>query len=315
MENNKKIPLVVICGPTASGKTALSLSLARYFDAEIVSADSMQIYKGMDIATAKPSESEMESVKHHMIGFVETNENYSVAEYAAKARDVIADIYGRGKIPFLVGGTGLYISSILDNIEFGKENYDNDIREALNKRLIAEGAEVLLTELSEFDQVSAQRIGTSNHRRLIRAIEIYKTTGRTMTSFIEESKLTPSPYNDVRLGITYLDRQKLYERINIRVDEMIENGLIEEAEDFLKMGYNSTGAKAIGYKELEPYFRGIITLDEAVENLKRETRRYAKRQLTWFRRDEKIVWLYRDVMSENEILKKALETVEKSLII
>ncbi len=315
MENNKKIPLVVICGPTASGKTALSLSLARYFDAEIVSADSMQIYKGMDIATAKPSESEMESVKHHMIGFVETNENYSVAEYAAKARDVIADIYGRGKIPFLVGGTGLYISSILDNIEFGKENYDNDIREALNKRLIAEGAEVLLKELSEFDQVSAQRIGTSNHRRLIRAIEIYKTTGRTMTSFIEESKLTPSPYNDVRLGITCLDRQKLYERINIRVDEMIENGLIEEAEDFLKMGYNSTGAKAIGYKELEPYFRGIITLDEAVENLKRETRRYAKRQLTWFRRDEKIVWLYRDVMSENEILKKALETVEKSLII
>ena len=315
MENNKKIPLVVICGPTASGKTALSLSLARYFDAEIVSADSMQIYKGMDIATAKPSESEMESVKHHMIGFVETNENYSVAEYAAKARDVIADIYGRGKIPFLVGGTGLYISSILDNIEFGKENYDNDIREALNKRLIAEGAEVLLKELSEFDQVSAQRIGTSNHRRLIRAIEIYKTTGRTMTSFIEESKLTPSPYNDVRLGITYLDRQKLYERINIRVDEMIKNGLIEEAEDVLKMGYNSTGAKAIGYKELEPYFRGIITLDEAVENLKRETRRYAKRQLTWFRRDEKIVWLYRDVMSENEILKKALETVEKSLII
>lgn len=315
MENNKKIPLVVICGPTASGKTALSLSLARYFDAEIVSADSMQIYKGMDIATAKPSESEMESVKHHMIGFVETNENYSVAEYAAKARDVIADIYGRGKIPFLVGGTGLYISSILDNIEFGKENYDNDIREALNKRLIAEGAEVLLKELSEFDQVSAQRIGTSNHRRLIRAIEIYKTTGRTMTSFIEESKLIPSPYNDVRLGITCLDRQKLYERINIRVDEMIENGLIEEAEDFLKMGYNSTGAKAIGYKELEPYFRGIITLDEAVENLKRETRRYAKRQLTWFRRDEKIVWLYRDVMSENEILKKALETVEKSLII
>ena len=315
MENNKKIPLVVICGPTASGKTALSLSLARYLDAEIVSADSMQIYKGMDIATAKPSKSEMESVKHHLIGFVETDKNYSVAEYAVKAREVIANIYERGKIPFLVGGTGLYISSILDNIEFGKENYDNKVREALNKRLLTEGAEVLLRELAEFDPVSAQRIGMSNHRRLIRAIEIYKTTGKTMTSFIEESKLTPSPYNDVRLGITCFDRQKLYDRINLRVDEMIGNGLIEEAENFLKRGYTSTGAKAIGYKELEPYFRGIITLDEAVENLKRETRRYAKRQLTWFRRDKKLIWLYRDIMSENEILKKALETVEKSIII
>lgn len=315
MANDKKIPLVVICGPTASGKTALSLSLARYFDAEIVSADSMQVYKGMDIATAKPSKSEMESVKHHMIGFVETNENYSVAEYAAKAREIIADIYERGKIPFLVGGTGLYISSILNNIEFGKENYDNDVREALNKRLLTEGADVLLKELAEFDPASAERIGTSNHRRLVRAIEIYITTGRTMTGFIEESRLIPPPYNDVRLGITCLDRQKLYERINLRVDEMIKSGLIKEAEDFLKRGYTSTGAKAIGYKELEPYFKGIITLEEAVENLKRETRRYAKRQLTWFRRDEKIVWLYRDVMSENEIIKKALETVEKSIII
>lgn len=315
LESKNKIPLIVVCGPTASGKTGLGIKLAQHYNGEVVSADSMQIYKGMDIATAKPTDEEMQDIPHHMIDCVDPEASYSVAEYAESARKIIENIYLRKKTPVLVGGTGLYINAILNNIEFGQESSDEELRKQLNKRLITEGAEVLLKELESFDPQSAKRLGTINHRRLVRAIEIYKTTGKTMTQFIEESRLVPSPYNDVRIGLSCNNRQNLYNKINKRVDIMVKQGLIEEAQEFRTHSYSQTAVKAIGYKELEPYFTGEITLQEALENLKRETRRYAKRQLTWFRRDEKINWIYTDKITSQEIVDLAVDFVDKSGII
>lgn len=312
MNSKNKIPLIVVCGPTASGKTGLGIKLAQHYNGEVVSADSMQIYKGMDIATAKPNDKEMQGIPHHMIGCIEPKVSYSVAEYVESARKIIEDIYLRKKIPVLVGGTGLYINAILNNIEFGQDNSDEELRKQLNNRLLTEGAEVLLKELESFDPQSAERLGTTNHRRLIRAIEIYKTTGKTMTQFIEESKLVPSPYGDVRIGLSCSNRQNLYNKINKRVDIMVQQGLIQEAQGFRTLSYSKTAVKAIGYKELEPYFTGEITLEEALENLKRETRRYAKRQLTWFRRDEKINWIYTDEITSQQIVDLAIDFVDKS---
>lgn len=313
MTKENKIPLIVVCGPTASGKTGLGVILAEKYNGEIVSADSMQIYRGMDIATAKPTAEEMRGIKHHLIDYIPTDKDYSVADYVEQAHKAILEIYNSGKIPIMVGGTGLYINSVLNNIEFGKENFDKALREELNNRIEKEGAEILLRELSEFDPQSAKRIGTSNNRRLIRAMEIYKTTGKTMTEFIEKSKLTPSPYKDVRIGLTCENRQNLYNKINLRVDKMLENGLLDEARDFFKNSYSTTSAKAIGYKELEPYFQGLVSLEKAVENLKMATRRYAKRQLTWFRRDESINWIFTDVITEEQVVKKAEEIIKSKL--
>ncbi len=315
MTSKEKIPLIVICGATASGKTALGIELAKLFNGEIVSADSMQIYKGMTIATAKPTAKEMQGIPHHMMDFLSPESSYSVAEYVKEAKSVIADIYSRKKTPLLVGGTGLYIQSLLENICFGEIDVDENLRQELYDRLQREGAENLLHELAVFDEQSAQRIGTANHRRLIRAIEIYYTTGKTMTEFIENSKNEPSPYRDVRIGLTCQDRQKLYDRINRRVDEMIQSGLIDEAKEYLSKHYSNTSAKAIGYKELSPYFEGTLSFTDAVENLKQATRRYAKRQLTWFRRDKEIHWLYTDTTEKDELIKKAVAIIKKSGIL
>ncbi len=312
-KTTKKIPLIVVCGPTASGKTSLGISLAKHYNGEIVSADSMQIYKGMDIATAKPTESEQQGIIHHLISYIEPTQIYSVAEYVKNAHDKIKEISKKGKIPILVGGTGLYINSVLNNIEFSEADVDLKLREELYKRLETEGANALLNELATFDKESADRIGTSNHRRLIRAIEIYKTTGKTMTQHNKESMLVPSPYNDVRIALTCDNRQNLYNRINKRVDIMVEDGLIEEAKAFRSKSYSSTAVKAIGYKELEPYFLGQTSLEDALENLKRETRRYAKRQLTWFRRDEKINWLFTDKLTTEELIENAITIIDKSI--
>ena len=309
----EKIPLIVVCGPTASGKTSLGIALAKYYNGEIVSADSMQIYKGMDIATAKPTQVEQQGIIHHLISYVEPTETYSVADYVKNAHDKIKEIHKKGKTPILVGGTGLYINSVLNNIEFSETDVDTKLRDELYKRLENEGAQALLSELAEFDKDSAERIGTSNHRRLIRAIEIYKTTGKTMTQHNKESMLIPSPYNDVRIALTCDNRQNLYDRINKRVDIMVESGLIEEAKAFRNQNYSSTAVKAIGYKELEPYFLGQASLEDALENLKRETRRYAKRQLTWFRRDEKIKWLFTDKLTTEELIENAIAIIDKSI--
>lgn len=312
-----KIPLVAVAGPTATGKTALGVAIAKLYGGEIVSADSMQIYKGMDIATAKPTEQEMQGIAHHMMGFLDPKEPYSVALYADAARKVIEEIHSKGKLPVLVGGTGLYISTLLNNIQLAEESGDEALRRSLLQRLNEEGPQKLLCELSTFDPESALRLAKEkNGKRIVRAIEIYRTTGRTMTSQLEHSRKTPSPYLDVRIGLKCRDRENLYRRINERVDHMLENGLLSEAKAFLAQESGQTAKMAIGYKELKPYFDGQCTLSEAVEKLKRETRRYAKRQLTWFLRDGKIHWIDTDtVKNSGEVTAKACRIIEDSEIL
>lgn len=312
--SENKIPMICIVGPTASGKTALSIELAKLFNGEIVSADSMQIYKGMDIATAKPTVDEMDGVVHHLIDFLEVDQSFSVAQYCELAKATILDIYNRGKFPVLAGGTGLYVDSLIDNITFVDSDSDEDLRFELQKEYEFYGVEHLLNQLREIDPESAQKLEeTRNPKRIIRAIEVYKTTGITMSEHNANSRLNDSPYNVVKIGLTATDRQFLYDRINKRVDIMVENGLVEEAREFIDVKHSSTSAMAIGHKELVPYFNGDADLESCLENLKMQTRRYAKRQLTWFRRDEKINWFNIDVLTKEELLNNAVELIKKVL--
>lgn len=305
---DNKTRLIAIVGATASGKTSLSIELAKKYNGEIVSADSMQIYKGMDIATAKPTKEEMQGIPHHLIDFLSPTENFSVSEYVTLAKGAIDDITQRGKLPILCGGTGLYVRSLVENVKFSEEKTDEKLREELNERYKKEGGEILLKELAEFDEETAKTLHPNNGKRIIRAIEIYRTTGITMAQHIKNSKNEPSPYDLTAIGITYADRQKLYDRINLRVDIMMKNGLLKEAEDFYSRYNSNTASAAIGYKELKPYLDGEVTLETAVEKLKQETRHYAKRQLTWFRRDEYINWIEADKCTD--ILAKACEIIE-----
>lgn len=301
-----KIPLIAIVGPTASGKTSLAVEICKRINGEAVSCDSMQIYKGMDIATAKPTEEEMQGISHHLIGFLEPDEVFSVAKYCEAAGEIIRDIHSRGKNAVLVGGTGLYYSSLVDNIEFLPEETDFAYREELKKRAETEGAQSLLDELASIDPEAASRLHENNLGRIIRALEIYKTTGKTITMQNEASRLNPSPYNVVAICLDSADRQFLYDRINRRVDLMLEAGLLEEAKEFFENPLGRTAKQAIGYKELNPYFSGEKTLDECIDNLKMQTRRYAKRQLTWFRRDKKIRFFNIDEYSDSESLVEAV---------
>ncbi len=301
---SKKIQLIVVAGPTASGKTALGVELAKRLGGEVVSADSMQIYQGMDIASAMPSTDEMQGVPHHMINFLPQSERYSVAAYCQAANEIISDIASRGKQPILVGGTGLYINSLVDNIEFTQEETNLELRERLNKRLEEEGIGVLLAELESVDPESASRLHENDIKRILRALEFYYQTGVTITEQAKLSRLKGSPYEPLIIGLNARDREFLYERINRRVSIMAENGLVEEAKACLADS-KATAAQAIGHKELAPYFRGEITLDEALDNLRQQTRRYAKRQLTWFRKDERVNWLYIDEYADFQALADA----------
>ena len=309
-----KIPLIAIVGPTASGKTSLAVEICKRYNAEAVSCDSMQIYKGMDIATAKPTVEEMQGIPHHLIGFLDPDDVFSVAKYCETAKSIISDIHSRAKKAVLVGGTGLYYSSLVDNIEFLQEETDFEYRELLKKRAESEGAQVLLDELHKIDPESASQLHVNNLGRIIRALEIHHSTGKTKTNQNEESRNNPSPFVTTAICLDARDRQFLYDRINRRVDIMLENGLLEEARAFLESPLGRTARQAIGYKELNPYFSGEKTIDECVENLKMQTRRYAKRQLTWFRRDEKIRFLYiDDYSSGEELLDAACEIIERSV--
>lgn len=305
---NKRIFTVAVVGPTASGKTDLAINIAKHFGGEIVSADSMQIYKGMPIASACPSQEQKAQVTHHLVEFLENTKEFSVADYVDTASKTIKSIAAENKLPVIVGGTGLYIDSLLNNLTFTAEKGDNAKREELEKRFDELGGEEMLKRLAIFDCQTAARLHANDRKRIIRAFEVYESSGISITKQNELSRLSDSPYDVVYIGITYNDREKLYERINKRVDIMLENGLLDEAKNNLNKG--KTARQAIGHKEFIPYFNGEISLEEAVENLKRETRRYAKRQLTWFRRNENINWIYADCLDVNQA---AFEIIEREM--
>lgn len=290
----KKIPVIAVVGPTASGKTSLSIEIAKHFGGQVVSADSMQIYEKMNIATAKPTADEMQGIVHHLIGFQPIDKKFSVAEYVTLAKECIEKIHNQGDLPVVAGGTGLYIDSLLQNIQFSKEDDSNEIREELTALFDEKGAEYMLDWLNKIDPQTASRLHLNDKSRIVRALEIYKATGKTMSEQKIISREEESPFDVLYIGINYRDRNVLYERINRRVDIMVENGLLEEAKDFYNIDSDKTACQAIGYKELAPYFKGENTLEECVEKLKQETRRYAKRQLTWFRKNENINWIYPD---------------------
>lgn len=304
MQSNK-IFTVAVVGPTASGKTSLAIHLAKKFGGEIISADSMQIYKGMPIASACPTAEEKSQAVHRLVEFLEPNETFSVADYTKKAKEEISKVVALNKLPIIAGGTGLYVDSLLENIEFTAQKANSEIRKEIEEELKEKGAAQMLLELAKFDSETASRLHENDTKRIVRAFEVYKTSGITLSEQNLLSKQTPTPYNTLYIGITYKDREKLYNRINLRVDEMLKSGLLDEAKNFSNMSF--TAKQAIGHKELASYLNGEISFEEAVENIKRETRRLAKRQLTWFRRNEKINWLYADECDINSTAELLLE--------
>jgi len=312
MDRKDRIPVVAVVGPTASGKSRLAVAIALGRGGEVISADSMQIYKGMDIGTAKPTEEEMRGVPHHLINFVELSHPFSVADYVSLASGCISELSAHGKLPVLAGGTGLYIRSLLQNIQFTENDKNEALRKELAQKAENQGVQALVEELRGFDPESAERIHPNNVGRMIRAIEIYRTTGITMTEQLNRSRQTPSPYDACVIGLDFKDRQKLYDRINLRVDSMMRAGLLAEAEEVLSRPGSQTALQAIGYKELLPYFRSECTLEDAVESIRRESRRYAKRQLTWFRRDGNISWIMVDEYQNfDEVVQQALRIVDQ----
>lgn len=281
--------IIVVSGPTASGKTALAVELAKIYGGEVISADSMQIYTDMDVASAKATPEEMQGIPHHLMNFLDPAESFSVADFVALCDKAAREILSRGKIPIICGGTGLYISSFVDNITFDDSVQDFTFREEMRKFAEENGAAALLEMLREVDPETASTLHENNIGRVIRALEVYKTTGRTIADAKKNSRLKPSPYDFVMITLDFADREQLRRRINERVDKMAENGLADEAKACFLQENRPTAAQAIGCKELFPYFRGEKSLSECLDELKLRTRQYAKRQLTWFRRDKRFV--------------------------
>ena len=302
--------VVIISGPTASGKTGLSIEIAKRFNGEIVSADSMQIYKSMDIATAKPTKDETAEIRHHLIDFVEANENFSVAKYKQLALSAIDNILSRGKLPIVCGGTGLYIDTLMNNTVF-LDYEDSGIRERLEKRKESDGIESLYEELKKVDPDTACRLHLNDSKRIIRALEVYYLTGKTISEQNSLSHKEESPYDFLLFVLSAHNREILYKRINDRVDKMFDMGLVEEAGSFFASDISKTAKQAIGYKELKPYLDGEISLETAVEKLKMETRRYAKRQLTWFRNKKNVNWLYID--DEKSVSDECAQIISQNL--
>ena len=286
-----KEKVIVICGPTASGKTALSIELAKKINGEIISADSMQIYKDMNIGTAKPTYEEMQGIKHYLFDYVSPEERYSVAQYKKDAKIAIKDIISKGKTPIIVGGTGLYIDSLIYEIEYNDINIDENYRKELEDIIDKNGLEVLYKKAVEIDPIAMGKISPNDKKRIMRVLEIYRATGKTKTQQEEESRKNPIEY-DYRIFAINWDREVLYQRINKRVDIMIEQGLVEEVKNILNK-YNKfpTAMQGLGYKEVVDYIKGYYTEEEMIEKIKMETRRYAKRQLTWFRKNKQTIWL------------------------
>ena len=305
MEN--KIPLITVTGPTAAGKSAAGVSLALAIGGEIVSADSMQIYKRMDIGTAKPTMAERNGVPHHLIDIIEPYENFSVADYAKQAHGVIADIHSRGKIPVLVGGTGLYINSVTRNVDFTEIKKDEDYRAALKSIAQEKGNHFLYNMLKKIDPPCAAKLHPNDIRRVCRALEVYHITGVTMSQHQKNALKTPEIYNNVKFAL-YYERKKLYDIIDKRVDNMMHGGLVDEVtalmEDKLE---NCTSMQGIGYKEIVNYLCERAEYDETVDEIKKASRRYAKRQFTFFRADRDIIWMENDggaLEKMSEILRR-----------
>ena len=287
-----KPKIIVIVGPTASGKTALSIELAKKINGEIVSCDSMQIYKRMNIGSAKPTQEEMQGIQHYMIDIIEPNERFSVAEYKKQAETAIDKILKKGKTPIVVGGTGLYADSLIYGIEYPEIKYDENYRKELEKIAnTPEGLEKLYIEACEIDEQAMKKISHNDKKRIIRILEIYKSTGKTKTELEAESRKKEVKY-DFRVFAISMEREILYERINKRVDIMIENGLIQEVKELIGM-YKKfpTAMQGLGYKEVVEYLNGELTEKQMIDKIKQETRRYAKRQLTWFRKNKDIIWI------------------------
>ena len=286
-----KHKVIVICGPTASGKTALSIELAKKINGEIISADSMQIYKDMNIGTAKPTLEEMQGIKHYLLDFVSPSERYSVAQYKQDAKKAIKEILQKGKTPIIVGGTGLYVDSLIYEIEYNDIKLDENYRKELEKIAEEKGLETLYNKALEIDSKAMEKISKNDKKRILRVLEIYKATGKTKTEQEIESRKNPVEYDYKVFAINW-EREKLYQRINKRVDIMIEQGLIEEVKGILKK-YDEfpTAMQGLGYKEVVEYLQHEISKEEMIEKIKQESRHYAKRQITWFRKDKSFVWL------------------------
>ena len=286
-----KPKVIVICGPTASGKTALSIELAKKINGEIVSADSMQIYKDMNIGTAKTTTEEMQGIKHYLQDFVEPDKRYSVADYKIDAEKAIEEILSKGKIPIVVGGTGLYVDSLIYGIEYQEIKFDEKYRKELEDIALKNGLETLYKKAQDIDPEAIKKISCNDKKRIMRVLEIYKATGKTKTEQEIESRKKEVKYDYKVFAIDW-KREKLYERINKRVDIMIEKGLIEEVENLLKK-YKEfpTAMQGLGYKEVVEYLNGYLTKEEMIDKIKQETRRYAKRQITWFRKNKQTIWI------------------------
>lgn len=305
---NRQNKIICVVGPTASGKSALAVKLAKEFDGEIISCDSMQLYRGMDIGTAKATQQEMDGIAHHLLDTIDIDDEFSVSDYVKLADECVKDISSRGKLPIFCGGTGLYIDSYISGMSFGEYENLPEYRKELEEFAKDKGAEALHKMLQECDSEAAEKIDCANVKRVIRALEVYKATGVPISKWNKQAKENAKPRDALYIGITFEDRQKLYERIDRRVDIMLESGLLEETEKLISEGLRSsaTASQAIGYKELYPYFDGQAVLSDCVERLKINSRHYAKRQLTWFTRNKEIKWIYADGKTGEQL---ALEAV------
>ncbi|MBQ4068983.1 MAG: tRNA (adenosine(37)-N6)-dimethylallyltransferase MiaA [Lachnospiraceae bacterium] len=307
-----KRPLIILTGPTAVGKTELSIGLAKAVNGEIISADSIQVYKHMDIGSAKIMPEEMQGVKHYLVDELEPDEEFNIVKFKELSLKYMEEIYSKGKIPIIVGGTGFYIQGILYDIDFAQNDADKSYREELNELAKINGSEYIHDMLRKVDPVSADNIHFNNLKRVIRALEYYKQTGNRISEHNEEQRENESPY-DFKYFVLNNDRDVLYSRIDKRVDIMIENGLIDEVKNLRDMGYsqNLVSMQGIGYKEIYSYISGEYSLDEAIELIKKNTRHFAKRQLTWFRREKNVTWVdYRDFNNKQD---KMLEFMIKEV--
>ncbi len=307
---------VCVFGPTASGKSSLALALAKKFNGVIISADSMQIYKKMDIGTAKPTAAELQEVPHKMIGFLNPSEHFSVYDYKKIAESAILETISAGKLPIIVGGTGLYIDALFHNTDFGEFEIPNEITNQLFDRYQKEGGEILLKELFEIDPETAAPLHTRDVKRIVRAYSVYLATGKTLSQFKKESHRVKSSFQFCKISLVFHERKNLYDRINMRVDEMISSGLIEETRRLYEAGVfdSPTAAQAIGYKELLPHILFETSLEDCISLLKQKTRNYAKRQLTWFRRYDDANLIYMDgsdnpIDRANDIIEAFLKEI------